>query len=148
MTIEYTHRTPDGCKARIICTNRVSETYPVVALVASPLEGYGGVENIVYLTHDLCTTVTESGSSGKSYLKKYSPWDDVEVDAPVWVKQRAAGQSYVYIPRHFARYEDGVVMVWMNGLTSHSVPKGGSERDSCVVPYFEDQVFLEKPKDA
>ena len=50
-------------------------------------------------------------------FKEVIDWTKVEVDAPIWVKDR---EDDCWIPRYFAEYKDGVVYTWTNGKTSHT----------------------------
>jgi hypothetical protein len=48
-------------------------------------------------------------------FKEVTDWSKVPVDTPIWVREN---EEVDWIPRHFAKYEDGVVYVWGNGKTS------------------------------
>lgn len=139
MTIKYTHCTNDGRLARILCTDRANPTHPVVALVASTVDGS---ESFVYLTKDLHS----SSYKGAPFLREYNPWEDVPVDTPVWVRYDALDGSYS--PRHFAGYKDGLVQVWMDGLTSHSSAMRERVGFNVKVSYAPDKVLLENPNHA
>lgn len=107
----YTHRTRDGHRARIICTDVKDNVYPVVAAIE-----YDAGETIMRYTKTLQYDIY--GESGESDLDlfEYSPWSDVAVDTPIWVANTAG----IWCPRHFAKYEDGKVFAWVNGRTSHT----------------------------
>lgn len=63
------------------------------------------------------------GSTHLTSLGITSEWDDLEefrnlpVDAPIWVRDE---EAHAWVPRHFARVEDGRVHAWVGGLTSWS----------------------------
>lgn len=44
-------------------------------------------------------------------------WSKVPVDTPIWVRDR---EDQVWIPRYFAKYENGLVYTWYGGATSWS----------------------------
>lgn len=48
-------------------------------------------------------------------------WARIEVDTPIWVKKSKDSE---WIPRYFAKYEDGKVWAWTFGATSYTI-------DSC-----------------
>ena len=137
MAIKYTHRTTDGRRARIVCTDRVNVTHLILALVASTVDGS---ESYVYLTKDLATTVSDSGYWSQPFLVEYSPWEEVAVDTPVWVLAGGKGERG-FLPRHFAKYESGFVYTFQEGRTSHT----GASDLGCV-PHMH--AFLEKPSNA
>lgn len=143
MSQKYTHRTTDGRLARILCTDRGHPTHPVVALAAFPGDGS---ESTIYLTNDLCKTVSDAGYWPTPFLNEISVWDDVAVDTPVWVI-REVGTGIEYVPYHFAGYIKGCVKVWRDGCTSHTV----SFKDDEALSTYRllcSQVFLERPSDA
>lgn len=43
-------------------------------------------------------------------------WAKVEVDTPIYVRNNRKSDDWM--PRHFARYEEGLVYAWSNGATS------------------------------
>lgn len=105
----YTHRTRDGHRARIICTDVKSDVYPVVAAIE-----YDSGETVERYTK----TLQYDHIYGESDLDlfEYSPWSDVVIDTPIWVCN-CDGISFA---RHFAKYENGKVFAWINGRTSHT----------------------------
>lgn len=116
--ITYTHRTRNGLKARILCSNLIG-TYPVVAAVK--LRNVD-VEKIVPMYADL----TLSLNCKNDYdLFEYSPWTDVAVDTKVMVCQTLDHDCWVR--RHFAKFDGKHVHVWEDGRTSWTT--------TSVVPY-------------
>ena len=113
--ITYTHRTRDGQPARIICTDKVSKNYPVVALVL------GTTEVVSSLTKNLCY-FTDGAESCYDLFKGVEPeinWSEVKIDTPVWV--RLTGRWY---KRHFAGLDKyGIPTAWMDGCTSHTTDR-------------------------
>lgn len=107
----YTHRTRDGHRARIICTDLKDNVYPVVAAIE-----YDAGETVKRYPKTLQYDIY--GESGESDLDlfEYNPWSDVAIDTPIWVANNAG----IWCPRHFAKYEDGKVFAWVNGRTSHT----------------------------
>lgn len=132
MDNRYTHKTLDGLRARVVCTNRKHLTHPVIALVES---SDGSEESFVYLTKDLCKTVTDSGYWPQPFLVEYCVWDDVEVDTPVWIKGIVSGKLQAF---HFGKYMGGNVFCWRDGGTSHT--------KSDFVAFNAESAFLQKPE--
>lgn len=81
--------------------NVIAVNYEVSTIRAFTLDG------TVYDTDPLYSLVSE-----------YSPWNDVKVDTPIWVRDDDRDD---WKPRHFAKYEDGVIYAWATGETSHSI---------------------------
>lgn len=111
-TINYTHRTRHGMKARILCTDFKDARYAVVVVVLRE----DGHEVVHLYTEDL----RYAGPYGEPHdydLVAYSPWQDVVVDTPIWVKEYPYDD---WDTRHFAKYHNGIVYAWSNGCTSHS----------------------------
>lgn len=69
-------------------------------------------------------------------------WSSIDVDTPVWVRDN---QYDEWLPRHFAKYEDGMVYVWDMGCTSFSVLQYGSIEDEDNYIEFR-QARLDKNK--
>ena len=113
--MKYTHRTRDGRKARIVCNDVEGSEFPVLALVLIE-RGEEKVENFYSYTSGLC--FHESQSEDPLDLFEISPWDDVAVDTPIWVKHRA---DWPWHKMHFAEYKCGKVRAWSDGKTSHTV---------------------------
>lgn len=135
MTIEYTHRTAEGRKARIVCDNRASAEFPVVALIYNEEMQE---ESLIVLGANLSIAGSSASSAKETpFLIERSIWDEVPKDAPVWVTGRFSGKV---VPRHFAEYNNGTVYVYPDGLTSHSAVA------SCPVGYSPDIVHLTKPE--
>lgn len=136
MAIEYTHRTAEGRKARILCTDALDPARPVVALICNKA---GRSEELVRLTSDFKLHPWRE----EWHLRESSVWEDVAVDTPVWVVGKDDGR---YKRRHFAQYRGGEVWVWTSGLTSHSGE--GLMGPYATTGYPASSVFLEKPADA
>ena len=60
------------------------------------------------------------GFQGKGLIweRKDIDWSIVAVDTPIMVK--VLSKDSVEIPRHFAKYEHGIIYVWANGCTSYT----------------------------
>lgn len=54
-------------------------------------------------------------------------WSKVEVDTPILVKEYEESK---WTKRYFAKYEDGVVYAWNNGVTSWT-----ANDDECVIDW-------------
>ena len=110
--MKYTHKTEDGNKARIVCDDVKSEYGIVVAVLQKDEAEY------IYAVRR-----AKDGNFVGPFiaLKEISPWDDVAVDTPVWVRDSTTSG---WCARHFAKYEHGTVFCWRDGLTSHSTDKG------------------------
>jgi hypothetical protein len=143
MPQKYTHRTTDGRLARILCTDRTHPTHTVVALAAFSEDGS---ESPIYLTKDLCKTISDAGYSPTPFLHEISIWEYVAIDTSVWVR-RQVGEGIEYVPYHFAGYSKGYVKVWRDGCTSHTVSFKDDEALSTYRLLCSD-VFLEAPSDA
>ncbi len=117
--IQYTHRTPQGQKARILCTDYVHTSSkidaPFCVVVAILDYEAPGDESIAMLTADLKLHV----GSKAPYLTEYSPWNDVAIDTPVWCRDLRDDPHWE--KRHFAGFHhDGRPLVWNDGKTSHT----------------------------
>lgn len=119
MTINYTHRTWAGLKARIICADFQHSTngYPPqknLCTIAAVLDfDITGVETLVFLTQDLRKTATSS----EPWLTEYNPWQDVAIDTPVWCRD----DDDEWFARHFSGInQDGEITAWEDGCTSHT----------------------------
>lgn len=118
MTINYTHRTWAGFKARIICTDFQHSSHPNrknLCTIAAVLDlDIPGAESLVFLTKDLRKTAT----SPDPWLTEYSPWQDVAIDTPVWVRLSNDG---AWMKRHFSGINKrGECTAWNDGCTSHT----------------------------
>ena len=51
-------------------------------------------------------------------FKEVIDWFKVSVDTPIWVKDN---DGVEWFPRHFAKYENGIVYTWAFGKTSHTI---------------------------
>lgn len=110
-TVKYTHRTRSGHPARILCTDFLCHRPVVAASLQSD-----GTEALLVLLADLRI---DANIDSQSDLFEHSPWEDVAVDTPIWVCNYK-GCPPQWVPRHFAKYENGVVFAWMSGMTSHT----------------------------
>lgn len=129
MTINYTHRTWAGFKARIICTdfqhsNNHYQPRENLCTIAAVLDlDITGAESLVFLTRDLRKTAT----SPKPWLTEYNPWRDVAIDTPVWVRDLDCDK---WVAAHFSGvHHGGALFTWPNGATSHS------ERNGLMIPW-------------
>lgn len=122
--IQYTHRTPQGHKARIICTDfqRSFHGHAVGAAsqqksctIAAVLDlDITGAEALVFLTPDL----RKSATSPAPYLTEYNPWQDVAIDTPVWCTDET---EHGWLKRHFSGINQyGELTAWGDGCTSHT----------------------------
>lgn len=105
---KYTHKTRDGRLARIVSTDVVGN-YPIVALV---FDQNNNREFAISLTKNLKEFIYATSNWD---LIPYSPWEDVPVDAKVFVKDFEDNE---WIPRHFSHFENGDVFTFANGATS------------------------------
>jgi len=111
-TVKYTHRTRSGLPARILCTDFGDSLRPVLAAV----QHSDASESLVFL---LANLKVSAGTDSHYDLFERTPWDDVAVDTPIWVCDYKGSPSR-WAPRHFAKYEGGVVFTWLDGTTSHT----------------------------
>ena len=63
----------------------------------------------------------------KEYEEPEVDWSKVEVDTPILVKEYEESK---WTKRYFAKYEDGVVYAWNNGVTSWT-----ANDDECVIAW-------------
>jgi hypothetical protein len=107
------YETENGGRARIICTDRVQPDYPVVALVMM-----GEMERVCSYTERGKFYDGLDEAEGRDLVLPQGPYDDWQIDDPIWVWD---GKPEHAQPRHFAGIADnGKVLAWGNGLTSHS----------------------------
>lgn len=109
--MKYTHKTSDGSLARVLCDDIVGGRNCAVAILV------GSVEIVRTFHKDSYGSIRNTDET----LREISPWDDVAVDTPVWVRD---AECECWARRHFAKYENGAVFCWRDGLTSHSIGKG------------------------
>ncbi len=64
-----------------------------------------------------CTENTKEWSE-QEYVEPPVDWSKVPVDTKVYVRDFDNG---FWIPRHFARFEDGKIVTWNDGATSFSI---------------------------
>mgnify|MGYP000956049815 CR=1 FL=1 len=64
-----------------------------------------------------CTLVAKRQWLEKEYVEpeQQVDWSKVKVDTPIYVRDN---ENSPWLPRHFARYENGKVYVWYGGSTS------------------------------
>lgn len=63
----------------------------------------------------------------EDYKEPEVDWSKVEVDTPILVKEYEESK---WTKRYFAKYEDGVVYAWNNGVTSWT-----ANDDECVMAW-------------
>lgn len=63
----------------------------------------------------------------EEYEEPETDWSKVEVDTPILVKEYEESK---WTKRYFAKYEDGVVYAWNNGVTSWT-----ANDDECVIAW-------------
>ena len=63
----------------------------------------------------------------EDYEEPETDWSKVEVDTPILVKEYEESK---WTKRYFAKYEDGVVYAWNNGVTSWTANDG-----ECVIAW-------------
>lgn len=56
--------------------------------------------------------------SEQEYIEPHVDWSKVPVDTKVYVRDFENG---FWIPRYFARFEDGKIVTWNDGATSFSI---------------------------
>lgn len=118
MTINYTHRTWAGLKARIICADfqhcaNGHQPRENLCTIAAVLDlDITGAESLVFLTQDLRRTATSSAP----WLTEYNPWEDVAIDTPVWCRMKDSRWN----ERHFAGLQNKGPVAWIDGKTSHT----------------------------
>lgn len=110
--INKIYLTRDGRKARIICTDRDSKDYPVVALI----KGLFREDAVYYTTEGKYLTPTKVVSDF-DLVSEYSKWDDVAVDTPIIVWNE---ENSIRHRRYFSHYENGVIHTFPKGTTSWS----------------------------
>lgn len=135
MSIEYTHRTITGLRARILCRNRKSRTHPVAALVES---ANGQEETLLSLTESLHRSNPVPGDLSEPYLQEVSEWEDVPIDTLIWAYDSWGKCN----PAYFAGYKNGFVYVWSGGRTSITALRG----DGGMLGCRPEHVFLQKPE--
>lgn len=52
------------------------------------------------------------------YVEPPVDWSKVPVDTPIWVRNN---EAQIWVPRYFAKYENGKVYAWREGATSWSI---------------------------
>ena len=102
--------TREGKPARIICVDRMSKDYPVVALIMD-----GGGEGLTAHSADGLYLGGVGGSARDLILPKRL--EDLAVDTPILVRDR---EDEKWEKRHFAKAVAGRATCWNNGATSWS----------------------------
>ena len=102
--------TRDGSKARIICVDRMSKDYPVIALIRD-----GGGEGLTAHTADGLYLDKIEGS-GRD-LMPVPRLEDLKVDTPLLVRSFEGAE---WTKRHFAKAVAGRATCWKSGATSWS----------------------------
>jgi hypothetical protein len=119
--ITYTHRTRDGKPARILCTDKVSKEYTVVALVL------GTTEIINSYTRNL-RYFADGPESDHDLFEGVEPeidWSEVKIDTPVWCRFYEGWHK-----RHFAGLDKhGIPTAWVDGYTSHTTDRKDTWRE-------------------
>ena len=105
--MKYTHKTSDGSLARVLCDDLVGGCNCAVAILV------GGAEIVRIFHKDSDGSIRNTNET----LKEISPWDDVAVDTPVWVRET---EFSLWKPRHFAKFDSNKVYCWANSTTSHT----------------------------
>ncbi len=110
-----TYLTRGGEKVRVLCTDlKGGGDYPIICAVT---DNTTGKENI-------CSYTTQGfrwendPKSEYNLVSEYSFWNDVEIDTPIYVKD---SEDTEWRPRHFAKYDNGIVETWRDGHTSFSM---------------------------
>ena len=70
----------------------------------------------VELDESYCGEKTKKWSE-QEYVEPPVDWSKVPVDTKVYVRNH---DSESWVPRHFARFEDGKIFTWVSGTTSFS----------------------------
>ena len=118
--MQYTHKTRNGHKARILATDLIGNCPVVVAILHED-----GTECVV--TYDVDLRYCGLTASAALDLIPYNPWDDVAVDTKVLVRD---ADGHAWDRRYFSHYADGRVHTFISGYTSWSNVEGedaGSE---------------------
>lgn len=102
----YTHTTDTGVLVRIICSDLLGNDRPLLALGLYQDSLY---EEIVSYTGTSLTDGTLNLLTAPQ-----TEWDKLPVDTPINVSFGDNKQ----LPRHFARFEDGIVYFYPEGMTS------------------------------
>ena len=110
--IGKTYITRDGHKARVICTDRLGK-YPIVALVKQKNK-----ERICDYMANGRISLENEHFFDLEY--EHDIWLGVEVDTPIYVRKSDNG---IWLPRHFAKYENGRIFAWDDGRTSFTSEK-------------------------
>jgi len=118
--LNKTYITRDGRKVRVICTD--AKGMPVVGLLS--VNGYqeATVRYCSRGAYDTGDERYEDQEEPLDLIEEYSPWADVAVDTPVWVR---FGTNPAWEPYHFAKYDKGEVLVFPRGMTSHTALDSG-----------------------
>ena len=107
-----TYLTREGNKVRIVCDDRKG-THSVIGLMRKSSNGNDGVVSFTATGR----YHSNNEESKLDLVEEYSFWNNVEVDTPIYVRN---SDNNDWLPRYFAKYEDGMVHVWAYGATLFS----------------------------
>lgn len=113
-----TYKTRSGLSVRVLCTDRASSDFPVIALVDEDELNGGG--DVMSFMADGKYSKAGTISSHTYDLIKWNAWSDVAVDAKILVRD-SDGESWE--PAHFAAIDGSGVLAWRFGATSHTTTK-------------------------
>jgi hypothetical protein len=105
------YRTRDGRRARILATDINSAT-PVIAAISTIC----GEAEVVF-GFGLDGRVSTGEVQSPRDLVEHHPAQDLKTDQAIWVR---GSTTQTWKPRHFAKFECGVVYCWPDGSTSHT----------------------------
>ena len=110
-------------KMGIIDTKKIAIRYGRLSLCCF---GCCGCDN---LSNEDCGKQAEDWLFSE-YEEPEIDWSKVKVDTPIYVRDcetDSNGDEKTWVPRHFAKFENGTVYVWDDGGTSFTV----KSEDSC-----------------
>lgn len=76
-----------------------------------------GCLDCAFNTRGKCCDYALKKWANSEYVEPPVDWSKVAVDTPILVRDR---EKEAWRKRHFAKYENGIVFAWGNGLTSWS----------------------------
>lgn len=85
--------------------------------------------NCVFKDQDACSPKKIEQWLQSEHVEQVD-WSKVKVDTPIYVRDcetDSNGNEKTWVPRHFAKFENGTVYVWDDGGTSFTV----KSEDSC-----------------
>jgi hypothetical protein len=77
--------------------------------------GFSAKEFDFYRDGKPLTSVYFSSQIIRMKFEEVIDWAEVPVNTMIWVRE---SEEYDWLPRHFAKYEDGKVLAWNGGKTS------------------------------